>query len=230
MDLKILSGGAANGLVTRLTPAFTEATGMGITGDFGAVGGMRDRVLEGEAVDLIILTRKIVDELAAGGHVDPATVTDVGRVATAVAVREGEAMPDVSSPDALKAALTSADAIYVADMVKATAGIHFARVLADLGIGEAVADSLRPFPNGQTAMAAMAASEDENPIGCTQITEILNTPGVVSCGVLPEPHGLATVYTAAVALRGEAGDAARTLIGILTVPENAEARTAAGFA
>ena len=124
MDLKILSGGAANGLVTRLTPAFTEATGMGITGDFGAVGGMRDRVLEGEAVDLIILTRKIVDELAAGGHVDPATVTDVGRVATAVAVREGEAMPDVSSPDALKAALTSADAIYVADMVKATAGIH----------------------------------------------------------------------------------------------------------
>jgi len=230
MDLKILSGGAANGLVTRLTPAFTEATGLGITGDFGAVGGMRDRVVAGEPVDAIILTRKIVDALALGGHVDPATIADVGRVATAIAVREGDAVPNVSSPEALKAALLAADAVYVPDTVKSTAGIHFAGVLDALGVADALADRIRGFPNGQTAMAAMAAGEDRNPIGCTQITEIMNTPGVVSCGALPEPHGLATVYTAAVALRGEAGDAARTLIALLTAPENADARAAAGFA
>ncbi len=67
-NLRILSGGAANGLVTALTASFTQATGLGVSGDFGAVGGMRDRVVQGEAVDLIILTRATVDQLAASGQ------------------------------------------------------------------------------------------------------------------------------------------------------------------
>ncbi|MGX1307820.1 molybdate transport system substrate-binding protein [Amorphus suaedae] len=229
MDLKILSGGAANGLVSALTPAFSRQAGMGITGDFGAVGGMRDRILAGEAVDVILLTRAIVDDLAASGYADPRTVADVGTVETAVAVRDGAPRPDVSTGPALAAALRAADAIYVPDLVKSTAGIHFARVMAALGVADDVADRLRQFPNGQTAMTAMAAADDVHPIGCTQITEILNTPGVGACGMLPEPHGLATVYTAAVATGAAAPDAARALIGLLTAPENAAARTAAGF-
>jgi molybdate transport system substrate-binding protein len=229
MDMKILSGGAANGLVSALTAAFTERTGMGISGDFGAVGGMRDRILGGEAVDLILLTRAIVDGLAASGHAVPETTADVGTVETAVAVREGAPKPDVSNGAALAAALRAADAIYVPDLVKSTAGIHVARVMADLGVADEVADRLRPFPNGQTAMAAMAAADDARPIGCTQITEILNTPGVSACGMLPAPHGLATIYTAAVATGAAAPDAARTLIALLTAPENTETRRAAGF-
>lgn len=229
MDLKILSGGAANGLVSALAPAFSSQAGMGIEGDFGAVGGMRDRILAGEAVDLILLTRAIVDGLVAGGHAVADTVADVGTVETAVAVREGLPLPDVSTGAALADALRDADAIYVPDLVNSTAGIHFARVLADLGVADAVADRLRPFPNGQTAMAAMAAADDRRPLGCTQITEIRNTRGVAACGMLPAPHGLATVYTAAVASGAAAPDAARTLIALLTAPENAATRNAAGF-
>ncbi|MFT6773625.1 MAG: molybdate transport system substrate-binding protein [Paracoccaceae bacterium] len=105
MDLRILSGAAANGLATALTEAFGATTGMGVTGDFGAVGGMRDRVLAGEWVDPIILTRAIIDALAAGGHVDPASGTDLGEVVTGVAVRSGAAFPDVSTADGLRTAL-----------------------------------------------------------------------------------------------------------------------------
>mgnify|MGYP003680163065 FL=1 len=47
--------------------------------------------------------------------------------------------------------------------------------------------------------------------------------------MLPAPHGLATVYTAAVASGAAAPDAARTLIALLTAPENAATRNAAGF-
>ncbi|MCB1490213.1 MAG: substrate-binding domain-containing protein [Rhodobiaceae bacterium] len=230
MDLKILSGGAANGLVTALTPAFTAATGMGIAGDFGAVGGMRDRILDGEAVDIVILTRAIIDGLAKAGHVDPVTVADVGTVVTGVAVKEGKPQADVSSAAALAEALRGADVIYAPDMVKSTAGIHFARVLDSLGVADVVADRLRSFPNGQTAMAAMAAADDASALGCTQITEILNTPGVSYCGALPDPHGLKTVYTAAIGARSDARDAVATLIGLLTAPENAGIRASAGFA
>ena len=229
MDLRILSGGAANGLVTALTPAFRDAGGVGISGDFGAVGGMRERVLAGEAVDVVILTRAVVGKLAEAGHVDPSTVVDVGEVATGVAVRADGAAVDIRTPKALTDALTAADAIYLPDPDKATAGIHFARVLADLGIAASVAARLRPFPNGQTAMATMAASRDRQPIGCTQITEILNTPGVRYCGALPDPHGLLTTYTASVTTRAADPVSARAFVALLTGAQSAEVRSKAGF-
>lgn len=230
MDLKILSGGAANGLVTAVTPAFSAESGLSLNGDFGAVGGMRDRFLGGEEVDLLILTRKIIDALAAEGLVVAETVADLGRVVTGVARRSGSPAEDLSTPEALRAALTGADAIYFPDPVKATAGIHFASVMDRLGITDEVKDRFRLFPNGQTAMAAMASDVEANPIGCTQITEILNTPGVDYMGDLPGDLGLATVYTAAVTTRAVHPKAARTLIAHLTAPEAAALRQRIGFA
>jgi molybdate transport system substrate-binding protein len=61
------------------------------------------------------------------------------------------------------------------------------------------------------------------------VTEILNTPGVRYAGPLPEPHALSTVYTAAVAVGAAEPETARWLIGMLSAPEAAEMRAAAGF-
>ncbi|MEZ5652802.1 MAG: hypothetical protein R3E87_19880 [Burkholderiaceae bacterium] len=52
---------------------------------------------------------------------------------------------------------------YVPDYEKSTAGIHFAGVLRQLGIFETVQARLKAFPNGQTAMAAMARATDSQP-------------------------------------------------------------------
>lgn len=228
-NLHILSGGAANGLVTALTASFAQATGLAVTGDFGAVGGMRDRVVQGEAVDLIILTRAIVDQLAASGHITGSTVADLGQVVTGIAVRDGAPLPEVSTEEALRSVLLNADGIYFPDPIKATAGIHFAKVMTALGIADQVTDRLHTFPNGQTAMAAMTACGDSNPIGCTQITEILNTSGVSYAGDLPAGHALVTTYTAGVSTSAAEPDAAATLISILTAPEHANVRARAGF-
>ena len=229
MNLKILSGGAANGLVEALKEAFRAKTGIGVEGDFGAVGGMRDRVMAGESVDLVILTRTIVEDLAEAGQVEASSLADLGRVVTGIAVREGAPALVVSDEAALRQALLAADALYVPDTTKATAGIHVARVLDALGIGGEMGSRLREFPNGQTAMAAMAADGDRTPLGCTQVTEILNTPGVRYAGDLPSPHGLSTVYTAAVATRSEAPEAASTLITLLSAQEHAPLRSRVGF-
>ena len=40
---------------------------------------------------------------------------------------------------------------------RATAGIHFAKVMKELGVWHEVADRLKPAPNGATAMRALAA-------------------------------------------------------------------------
>ena len=93
MTLRILSGGAANGLVSALSDRVLADTGHHVKGDFGAVGVMRDRFLGGEAVDALILTRAIIDDLVASGHVDPNSVRDIGKVATGIAVLEGRSAP-----------------------------------------------------------------------------------------------------------------------------------------
>lgn len=229
MSLRIFSGGAANGLVNALADAFRASTGMTIEGDYGAVGAMRDRVLAGESVDLLILTRSIIDALSASGHVDPDSVRDLGQVATGVAVRSGAHRPALGTTDDLRVVLSAADAVYVPDTAKATAGIHFTRVLGDLGIEGTVRPRIREFPNGQTAMAAMAESGEKNTIGCTQVTEILNTPGVDYVADLPAPHALSSTYTAAVCSGTKNAEAARELIAILCSPKNEELRRKVGF-
>ena len=228
-SLHILSGGAAQGLVNALRGTIYNETGRAIEGHFGAVGLMRDKLLAGEPCDVLILTQALVDELSAADQVQPGSATPLGVVRTGLAVKSGEPIPKVDTPDALKAALLAAKGIYFPDPVKATAGIHFMNVLKQLGIAQQVAGALRPFPNGATAMKEMAAASGAGLIGCTQVTEIRYTPGVQLVGLLPKEFELATVYTAAVAAKAEQPQAARMMIELLAGPAAAEARRSGGF-
>ena len=229
MTMRVLSGGAANGLVMAFAGDLEAETGHGIDGDFGAVGARRERIMAGEAVDLIVLTRALIDDLVAAGMASASTVADLGNVATGIAVPRGAAKPDVSSPQALCAALQSADGIYSSDPAKATAAIHFKSVLEGLGIFDEIADRFHTFSGGQEAMVAMAVSDCSCPIGCTQITEILNVDGVDYVGDLPEPYDLVTMYSAAVASNAAQPKAAQRLIEMMTSESATEVRARKGF-
>ena len=178
MKLNILSGGAAQSVVNGLADEFRAATGYELACTFSAVGAMKARLLAGAPADVVILTQAIVAELAAGGQLVPDGCADLGRVRTGIAVRAGDPLPGIGSAAALRSALLAAGGIFFPDPQTATAGIHFARVLDALGIRDQVAPRLKAFPNGSTAMRALAQSGGERPIGCTQVTEIRNTPGV----------------------------------------------------
>ncbi|MES5481117.1 substrate-binding domain-containing protein [Bradyrhizobium sp. INPA03-11B] len=227
--LNILSGGAAQGLVRSLARAFEAETGLGIAGDFGAVGAMADRLRAGVPTDIVILTAALIATLADEGLVLRSSIADIGRVETALAVRAGDPPARAEDAAGLRTALLAADAIFVPDTKASTAGIHVAKVLAQLGITDAVADRLKIFPNGATAMRHLAESRDKRPIGCTQSTEIISTPGVVLSGTLPPGCGLATIYTAAVATQASAAPQAERLIALLTSADASELRNQAGF-
>jgi molybdate transport system substrate-binding protein len=215
MKLAILSGGAAQGLAATLGPQFETDTGCGIAGTFGAVGAMRDKLLAGAPADLLILTVALIAELTRLGHVSPGSALDLGVVRTGVAVRSGDPKPPIGNAPALRSALLAADAIYFPDPKLATAGIHFAKVLDALGIAGELAARLRPFPNGAAAMQALARAPDVRAIGCTQITEILNTPGAVLVGPLPQEFELATMYAAGVCTRAALPGQAKLLATLL---------------
>ena len=228
-SLDILSGGAAQGLVGSLAAQFKQRTGLDIAGEFGAVGAMAEKLRGGAPADILILTSALTATLAREGFVAENTVKNVGRVETALAVREVD--PLVSAPDSasLRAAFLSADAIFVPDTKASTAGIHVAKVLRELGIADEVAHRLKIYPNGATAMRQMAESNARKPIGCTQATEIIATRGIKLSGALPKGCDLATMYTAAVTARAAHTREAQILIDLLTAADHGPLREQAGF-
>jgi len=228
-SLNILSGGAAQGLVASLAPDFKALTGFDIAGEFGAVGAMADKLRKGTPTDIVILTAKIIADLAGENVVVAASIADVGMVETAIAVRAGDPLVAVKDAATLREAFLAADAIFVPDTKVSTAGIHVAKILQQLGIADAVEARLKIYPNGATAMRDLAASEAARPIGCTQSTEIISTPGVVLSGPLPPGCDLATMYTAAVTARAASAKQAEALIDLLTAAGQRERRERAGF-
>jgi molybdate transport system substrate-binding protein len=227
--LNILSGGAAQGLVTSLAPALKAKTGFYVSGEFGAVGGMAEKLRNGAAAEMIILTAALVATLAEQGLVVASSISDVGMVETALAVRSRDSKVLVKNADDLRNALLEANAIFVPDTKASTAGIHVAKVLQELGIADEVAGRLKVYPNGATAMRELAASDARRPIGCTQSTEIISTEGVELSGALPAGCELTTTYTAAITTRAAHAGAAQTLIDLLTSTEASDARRRAGF-
>ena len=228
-NLNILSGGAAQGLVASLASAFKSKTGFNIAGEYGAVGAMADKLRNGVPTDIIILTAALVAKLADEKLVVPASIADVGLVETAVAVRAGDPKVDVGDAGSLRAALLAADAIFVPDTKASTAGIHIAKVLDQLGIAVDVAERLKIYPNGATAMRHLAASDAARPIGCTQSTEIIATEGIVLSGPLPPGCELKTMYTAGVNTQAANAGPAQVLIELLTSADARDLRSHAGF-
>ncbi len=228
-SLKILSGGAAQGLVASVAPKFKAMTGFEIEGEFGAVGAMADKLRAGTQADIVILTAAMIAGLAQENRVVGASVADIGLVETAVAVRAGDPPVSVRNTVELRKALLAADTIFVPDIRASTAGIHVAKVLQQLGIADDVAARLKIFPNGATAMRNLAASTAARPIGCTQSTEIIGTAGVMLSGALPPGCELSTVYTAAVATGAVNPRGAQDLIDLLIGVEQRDLRERGGF-
>ena len=86
-----------------------------------------------------------------------------------------------------------------------------------------------PFRTARRQCESLLARPRAGLVGCTQITEIRYTPGVVLVGPLPSGFELSTVYTVAVGSSAEEPDLARRLAEMLSGPATRSLREAAGF-
>jgi len=227
--LIIFSAGAAQAVVEEIAAAYTRETGDEVKAEFSAVGAMKARVVAGEAVDVIVLTGALIDELVASGHVAPGSRADLGKVGTGVAARAGTPLPDVSSAQALRASLLAATAVVFPDPVVATAGKVVMQACEKLGIADQVKSRMQHFPNGYAAMRWLAASHGRGEVGITQITEILANKGVTYAGPLPGDLQAKTVYSAGLAARAAEPGAAREFIARLTSPAARNMLAQAGY-
>ncbi len=228
MDVYLLSGGAAAGLVNPLKAEFEAQHGCTLHGTFSAVGAMKEALLRGTPCDVVILSQALVQGLIDSGHVKAGSLRALGVVKTGIAVKHGTQHPAIATRADLQAAFRAAEGIYFPDPKLATAGIHFFQVLQTLGLDTELADRFLTFPNGATAMKAMAQATGQV-IGCTQVTEIKYTEGVDLVGVLPQEFELATVYALGISTQSQQPGLAQALSDALTDSSTQALRLAGGF-
>ena len=202
--VRVFVAGAAKAGVEALLPGFGPAGGDTVQASYDTAGALRDRVLRGERPDLAILSDAAVDALAAQGLVRDGDRREIGVVTVGLAVRQGAALPDISTADALRRTLLAATAIGYADAARgATSGAQFDKAVDGLGIRAQIAGKTTALPTGGEVLQGVAAGKFD--VGVSQSSEILPVPGVTFVGGLPPPFGLRTPYAIVVLGGSEPG-------------------------
>jgi molybdate transport system substrate-binding protein len=239
-DITVFAAGAAKEFVSRIDAPFAQATGHRIKATFDTVGAQRERVERAAPdarPDIVILSSAAIAQLNKLGLIDSASIRDIGDVQVGLAISasagnasgagaQSKPTPDISTPEALRATLLAAKSVAYADPARgATAGAHFAKVLAALGITDELANRTTVLPFGVEVIEAVAAGKYE--LGVSQSSEIVQHKGVRYIGALPAPHRLSTRYQVA-AVKDRA--AAASLIDFLQTGVARDAMRASGFA
>ena len=226
--LKVASARSLQEVLKPLGGAFQAKSGTAVDFFFGPVGTVRERLDGGETADVIILSDTLIAAYAKAGRVAASSQRGVGRVGIMLAVREGAPAPDISTPDLFKQALLLARAIACSDpAIGGSAGTHFAALLKEFGIEEAVRPKLRKHASG--AKTAEAVTSGEADIGITLLPEMLPVKGVYPAAALPDALQKFTTYVAAVAANCTAPETAAAFIRAVVDPDLAPAWRKAGI-
>jgi molybdate transport system substrate-binding protein len=216
-EIKVLSAGAMRAMVTELGAEFTRETGHTLALTSGTVGQLRDKLLAGEAADVVVMSDTAIDQLIGQGHLVRGSRVDIARTGIGVAVREGAPKPDIATPDAFKQALLSAKSIaYVDPASGATSGIYFASLLQRLGIADAVKSKTVLRQGGGYVAEIVARGEAE--LAVHQISEIIPVKGATLVGPLPRELQKVTVYSAALPTRAATTEPAKAFVEFMARP------------
>lgn len=215
-ELKVITAGAVRSVISPMIDDYAKATGHSFAVAVGSTGRLREVITSGEPADLVITSAPLMRELEQTGKIAPGSRADIGRVGLGVVVRAGAPVPDVSTPDAVRAALLAAKAIAYTDPKNGgTSYLHLMKIAQDFGIADAVTVKGVHATGGNDAVAKVAAGEAE--LAVVLVSEI-HDKGATLAGLLPPALQLWTVYAAAVPTASREPAEAKAFIAALTSP------------
>jgi molybdate transport system substrate-binding protein len=192
-DVKLLCAGAMKPAVSAILAKRGDATPHVVV-TYATAGGIRERMASGDLPDVVIAPADGMESYASQRLVDAATRTPLGETEVGIAVRSGAPRPDVSTPEALRAALLAAHHIVIVDPTKGTSGRLLEGMFRDMGILDQLRDKLIKIDGG---MVTEAVARGEADLGFQQVSEILPVKGVQLIGTLPGSMKTLTRYDVA---------------------------------
>jgi molybdate transport system substrate-binding protein len=218
--IKVMSAGAVEGPVSELAPEFTRTTGHEVELSFSTVGAHRERFVQGEKTDVIILSFPAIEGLEKEGRLVAGSRADLGRASCGVAVRDGMMMPNIATVEAFKRMLHNAGSIAANDPAHGgSSGIYFADLLKRMGLYDEVKPKLVLCKTGRECALALIRGEAE--IGITFTSEFIAVPGTRVVGTFPKEIEYVNGYAGAIA-RNAAMEPAKAFLSFLTSPSSKE--------
>lgn len=222
-EISVFSTPSLQPVLIELGPRFEEATGHKLKINYAAVAALKREIDGGSTFDVALLLPATIDDLIREGKATTGSRTDLPVALVGVAVRAGLPKPDVSSPDAFRQSLLSANAVaYGAD---SASGKYFLGLIDRLGIGPQMQPKLRAVSGNPVEAVARGEAD------LTVITEpnIIRVRAVTFAGALPAPLQNVTTYTAAISAAVEKPAAASAFIQYLNSADTTAAFIANGL-
>jgi molybdate transport system substrate-binding protein len=212
-ELKLIAGGSMTGPLGEIGPQFERASGHKLVIHFDSTPNIIKLITSNTPFDLVVVPADVFRDAGATAHLAAGPSINIARVGYGVAVRAGAAKPDVSTPDALKKALLSAQSI--AFIPSSAAGAYVTSVFERLGI----ADAMKAKTKVQTATTEipLAVARGDAELGVF-LVNVLMASGVELAGSFPAELQQELVFTAAVAAETQQAAAAKAFIDFLSTP------------
>ena len=210
MALRLLSTLGLQGVIEPQIGALSARLGTEVSAEFGPTQVMLARIGEGARGDVAAITEAGIATLAEQGIVAGRRV-NLARSSVGAAVRAGATPPNFSTEASTVAALLAAPSIVYSR--QGASGLFFARLIARLGIAEAVNAKATIIPQGFTG--ALVA-RGEAALAIQQMSELLAVPGLAPPVPLPDALQEKLVFTAAGFVGSDASALLDALAGLCT--------------
>ncbi len=215
-EVVMMTSGGFAAASDDLKPGFERTTGHTVTTVYGSsMGGASDsipsRLARNEPVDVVVLARPALDQLAAQGKVVPGSQVDLVHSLIGFSVRQGAPKPDIGTVDAVRRTLLAAPSI--AYSASASGTYYETEMLKNLGIEAEVKPKSKRILSERVGTIV---ARGEAALGLQQVSELLPIAGTDFVGVLPAPLQRVTVFSAGISTTAQQPDAARELIRYYT--------------
>ncbi len=212
-EIKMIASNAVKEAYLQLIPAFEKATGHHVAVSWSGTDDAFRRVNGGEATDIVIAPSATIDDLIARGKLAAGSHVDVAKSPIGVAVKAGAKKPDISSGEALKKTLLSANRIVIS---AGPSGVYLPTAFAKLGIADEIKGKTTRLKSGESPAVAVANGQGD--IGFTQVSEIIGVKGADYVGPLSPDVQHVTVFSAGLHRAAAAPDAAKAFLDFVKSP------------
>jgi len=180
-DLTLLCAGAMKGPVSALLAKRSPSLPH-VVATYATAGAIREKLANGEQPDVVIAPSEDVFQLMKKNVIDVPSRRALGVTEVGVAVKAGAPIPNIKTPEALKATLLAARKVVIVDPAKGTSGRLVESLFKELKIDEQMQGKLLKLEGGNVLEAVARGDAD---LGLQQISEILPVAGVKLVGPLP---------------------------------------------